>query len=576
MGMGRIIGCGVGLAAALSACGAPGQAGPAGGQPLSTDVSGSAQKGPFSSGSKVTVAELDANLVQTGRSFSTTMSGDGGGYSVRGVQLGTPYARVEVSGFYFDEVRGELSASPLSIFGYVDLSNPGASNINLLGHLEATRLEHLVSSSGLSFAAAKSQAHRELLELFELDPAAVGSAEGLDISQAGEGNAALLAISIMLQGTRTVAELSELLAKIQDDLRQDGTLDDPENGAALLEGAKMVDLERARENLNRRFSEAGVDASVPAIDTQIDRFTETAPYVYEGGRIRYPIVDYANVLDPGLTRFTFDPARPGLRFVVDLPEAMGLEVRITNHSSVTRDLSTTNIWSFLANHPPVGWTVTPYDFDTGVQVFRATQAGRIEIEGFAFDGAGTATVEYFEDGASAPSRVKEIEWSGWNAPYNPLPPLSGAGGAGSADGGFGGAGPRPGEQPPGTGGAGNGGAGGHGGTSGDGSGGSSGYGGAPQPPDPKELCGNGAVDAGEDCDGADLNGASCASLMPGTIGELRCEPNVCRFDQSSCEFACGNGVLDAGETCDIALWEPQACQACNPECQVEARPCPDK
>ena len=110
----RANGCGLalGLAWALSGCGAPVEAGPAGGQPVNTDVSGSAQKGPFSSGSQITISELDAHLVQTGRTFSTTMSGNGGVYSVRGVQLDTPFARVEVNGFYFDEVRGELSASP--------------------------------------------------------------------------------------------------------------------------------------------------------------------------------------------------------------------------------------------------------------------------------------------------------------------------------------------------------------------------------------------------------------------------------------------------------------------------------
>jgi hypothetical protein len=69
---------------------------------VKADVSVSAQMGPFSNGSQVSISELDANLVQTGRTFSTTMKDDGGAYSVRGVQLDTPYARVEVNGFYFD------------------------------------------------------------------------------------------------------------------------------------------------------------------------------------------------------------------------------------------------------------------------------------------------------------------------------------------------------------------------------------------------------------------------------------------------------------------------------------------
>ena len=105
-----------------------------------------------------------------------------------------------------------------------------------------------------------------------------------------------------------------------------------------------------------------------------------------------------------------------------------------------------------------------------------------------------------------------------------------------------------------------------------GSGGTGGYGG--EPTRTEELCGNGVIDQYEDCDGADLRGATCASLMPGTAGELRCEPGICRFDQTSCQRTCGNGVLDEGEACDIAIWEPQKCQACNPECQIDSFPCP--
>lgn len=69
------------------------------------------------------------------------------------------------------------------------------------------------------------------------------------------------------------------------------------------------------------------------------------------------------------------------------------------------------------------------------------------------------------------------------------------------------------------------------------------------------TCGNGAVDAGEDCDFSwesltvDLGGSDCASR--GFIaGELRCL--ACSFDESQCN-QCGNGVIDApSEQCDGA------------------------
>lgn len=51
-------------------------------------------------------------------------------------------------------------------------------------------------------------------------------------------------------------------------------------------------------------------------------------------------------------------------------------------------------------------------------------------------------------------------------------------------------------------------------------------------------CGNGAIDAGEQCDGADLQGFDCASLgLSG--GTLACDPVMCTFDTSMCSAGPG-------------------------------------
>jgi len=62
-------------------------------------------------------------------------------------------------------------------------------------------------------------------------------------------------------------------------------------------------------------------------------------------------------------------------------------------------------------------------------------------------------------------------------------------------------------------------------------------------------CGNGMIDGVEDCDGADLGGASCQSEGFDT-GSLACDFD-CTFDTSACS-TCGNGVVEAGEECDVA------------------------
>jgi hypothetical protein len=67
------------------------------------------------------------------------------------------------------------------------------------------------------------------------------------------------------------------------------------------------------------------------------------------------------------------------------------------------------------------------------------------------------------------------------------------------------------------------------------------------------TCGNGVVDGAEQCDGSDLGGASCASRGYNAGGALSCTAG-CAYDTSACMCApastCGNGVRDGNEQCD--------------------------
>jgi hypothetical protein len=55
-------------------------------------------------------------------------------------------------------------------------------------------------------------------------------------------------------------------------------------------------------------------------------------------------------------------------------------------------------------------------------------------------------------------------------------------------------------------------------------------------------CGDGALEPGEQCDGANLQGFDCASLGLGA-GTLSCDPVTCTFDTSMCS---GGGVGTGG------------------------------
>ncbi len=63
-------------------------------------------------------------------------------------------------------------------------------------------------------------------------------------------------------------------------------------------------------------------------------------------------------------------------------------------------------------------------------------------------------------------------------------------------------------------------------------------------------CGDDVVDTGEQCDGADLDGQTCASQSLGT-GDLACSAD-CTFDVSDCtaQAVCGDDVAEGTEACD--------------------------
>ena len=86
--------------------------------------------------------------------------------------------------------------------------------------------------------------------------------------------------------------------------------------------------------------------------------------------------------------------------------------------------------------------------------------------------------------------------------------------------------------------------------------------------DASSSCGNGVLDQGEECDGADLGGQSCQNR--GYVGgDLACSAD-CHLDYSGCTVPpdCGNGRLDDNEECDDE--NTQTGDGCSAGCQVES------
>ncbi|WP_173475182.1 FISUMP domain-containing protein [Fibrobacter succinogenes] len=175
------------------------------------EIAGVTQKGPFLVGSSVTIQELNrVTLVQTGRSFKTSVKSDQGDFVLRGVSLVSPYALLEVNGYYFNEVSWEKSEGMVTLNALTDLTDRNHVNVNVLTHLMVDRVLRLVQKEGKSFTEAKKQAEEEALALFGIE-GGLEKSEDMDLF-AGEGREFLAALSVMMQRNGAMADLSERLA----------------------------------------------------------------------------------------------------------------------------------------------------------------------------------------------------------------------------------------------------------------------------------------------------------------------------------------------------------------------------
>ena len=217
---------------------------------LSGKVSGVSQKGPFILGSKVTLYEVEGeSLDPSGSSFVSKIKNDKGEFEVSYKDLSSNYAMFVVDGYYRNEVTGKQSISPITLNALSDLTDRKTVNVNILTHLEFDRVKYLVGTKGVEYGKAKAQAEKEIFDAFGISFQEGSSAEDLSIVGTTENDGALLALSVLLQGSSAEAAFSERLARIAQDLEEDGTIDDKQILADIADEVALMDLAEVRKNI---------------------------------------------------------------------------------------------------------------------------------------------------------------------------------------------------------------------------------------------------------------------------------------------------------------------------------------
>ena len=192
-------------------------------------LAGYSQKGPFLKGSTVYLYELSdgRTLKQTNGNFTSIITRDDGRYKFTARDLVSQYAMIVVDGNYRNEVTGKSSEASIRLRAITDMRKRSDANINLLTHLEFDRVYYLVTREHKTVKQAKKQAQNEIFKAFHIEIDENTDAEDLDVFGKTDADAALLAISVLLQGDGNATDLSILLTEISDDLAADGKWDGP-------------------------------------------------------------------------------------------------------------------------------------------------------------------------------------------------------------------------------------------------------------------------------------------------------------------------------------------------------------
>ena len=376
---------------------------------------GQVQKGPFVTGTTITVNELNESLGQTGRSFTTSITSDDGSFSLSNIEMESNLALLSGNGFYYNEVIGQLSNAQITLQAITDLTNEETVNVNVLTHITKARIEKLVGE-GMGFADAKRKAEGEFQDFLGVTEHSSQGFEQMSIASSGDYNAMLLAFSVILQRPShnlevvptLPAELTWLMTRLSTDFADNGAIDNEALVDTLLYNISMQDQVYIRRHLQNYYSGLGLDVEIPDYESYITLFqaahqelvteflypdeASPAPEMGPGGEV-------ANLLVKDITQFDGD-----LSYVVAAITPLGKSLKVKITGSIQLDLNN-------------GWHVTEYT-NNGFTIEAQRQNELVSMLVYLLDDSknGSATIEYYED-SDTPTFTKQITWTGGYPSY---------------------------------------------------------------------------------------------------------------------------------------------------------------
>ena len=241
-------------------------------------LSGVAQKGPFIDGS-VWVGEVDCETLRRTsgdeKFWNARIDMENGVYNVENLNMASSCAKIKVEGYYLDEHTGAKSKKEVLLHAFVNLENRSTVNINVFTQLEYDRIMYLVEEKKMPVAEAKALAKKEILALFDIKDD-IGDFADLDILKPGDGNAALLAASVLLTA-QTESEKNAHLTYSVDSLRKSYTKTgewDAEMKTKIANWAHSAKENGQLETIRKNIAGWEYTESVPEFEKYVEAYAE--------------------------------------------------------------------------------------------------------------------------------------------------------------------------------------------------------------------------------------------------------------------------------------------------------------